>query len=145
MTPQIPPESPLDTQPGSQSLASNKSTSINTVVVDMASNSSTLSNQQPIPPPEMFAVAPSTGSSSGSPQAQMMRSPWGEGARKFVNLNHQLLMQRKADSYVNATHILKLAKVEKGKRAAILSNLKVKLGDNCDSIQGGYGKYQGTW
>ena len=52
-------------------------------------------------------------------------------------------MRRRADSYVNATQILKVAGVEKGRRTKILE--KEILPGRHEIVQGGYGKYQGTW
>jgi hypothetical protein len=53
------------------------------------------------------------------------------------------VMRRVDDSYMNATQILKVAGVPKPKRTKILER-EVSLGD-CEKVQGGYGKYQGTW
>jgi len=53
------------------------------------------------------------------------------------------VMRRRADSYVNATQILKVAGVEKGRRTKILE--KEILPGRHEIVQGGYGKYQGTW
>jgi hypothetical protein len=53
------------------------------------------------------------------------------------------VMRRVHDSYMNATQILKVAGVSKPKRTKILER-EVSLGDY-EKIQGGYGKYQGTW
>jgi len=53
------------------------------------------------------------------------------------------VMRRRADSYVNATQILKVAGVEKGRRTKILE--KEILPGKHEIVQGGYGKYQGTW
>ncbi|EJU03812.1 apses-domain-containing protein [Dacryopinax primogenitus] len=53
------------------------------------------------------------------------------------------VMKRKSDAYVNATQILKVAGVEKGKRTKILEK-DITNGEH-EKIQGGYGKYQGTW
>jgi regulatory protein SWI6 len=52
-------------------------------------------------------------------------------------------MRRRADSYVNATQILKVAGVDKGRRTKILE--KEILPGKHEIVQGGYGKYQGTW
>ncbi|KAF7720905.1 transcriptional regulator swi6 [Apophysomyces ossiformis] len=52
-------------------------------------------------------------------------------------------MRRRADSYLNATQILKLAGMDKGKRTKILER-EVLTGEH-EKVQGGYGKYQGTW
>ncbi|AAS53971.2 AFR600Cp [Eremothecium gossypii ATCC 10895] len=53
------------------------------------------------------------------------------------------IMKRKADDWVNATHILKAAKFAKAKRTRILEKEVIK--DTHEKVQGGFGKYQGTW
>ena len=53
------------------------------------------------------------------------------------------MMRRQADSYMNATQILKVAGVLKAKRTKILE--KEVLHGHYEKVQGGYGKYQGTW
>ncbi|KZV94557.1 apses-domain-containing protein [Exidia glandulosa HHB12029] len=53
------------------------------------------------------------------------------------------VMRRRPDSFVNATQILKVAGIEKGRRTKILE--KDILPGKHDIVQGGYGKYQGTW
>lgn len=52
-------------------------------------------------------------------------------------------MRRKNDGWVNATHILKVANFDKPQRTRILEK-EVQKGIH-EKIQGGYGKYQGTW
>ncbi|KAG0259598.1 transcriptional regulator swi6 [Mortierella polycephala] len=53
------------------------------------------------------------------------------------------VMRRQLDSYLNATQILKVAGIEKGRRTKILER-EVLPGPH-EKVQGGYGKYQGTW
>ncbi|PKY08461.1 apses-domain-containing protein [Aspergillus campestris IBT 28561] len=53
------------------------------------------------------------------------------------------IMRRKADDWINATHILKLAGFDKPARTRILER-EVQKGVH-EKVQGGYGKYQGTW
>lgn len=53
------------------------------------------------------------------------------------------VMKRRSDSYLNATQILKVAGLDKGKRSKILDR-EIILGEH-EKVQGGYGKYQGTW
>ncbi|KAJ2355009.1 transcriptional regulator swi6 [Coemansia sp. RSA 2618] len=53
------------------------------------------------------------------------------------------VMRRHSDSWLNATQLLKVAGVEKGRRTKILER-EVLTGVH-EKIQGGYGKYQGTW
>ncbi|KAI1322568.1 ANK-repeat protein MBP1 [Xylariaceae sp. FL0255] len=53
------------------------------------------------------------------------------------------VMRRRADNWINATHILKCAGFDKPARTRILEREVQK--DTHEKIQGGYGKYQGTW
>ncbi|KAK2741123.1 hypothetical protein FQN57_005724 [Myotisia sp. PD_48] len=53
------------------------------------------------------------------------------------------VMRRRIDDWVNATHILKVAGLDKPSRTRILER-EVQRGVH-EKIQGGYGKYQGTW
>ncbi|TPX64730.1 hypothetical protein SpCBS45565_g05658 [Spizellomyces sp. 'palustris'] len=57
--------------------------------------------------------------------------------------NSVAVMRRKSDGFLNATQILKVAGVDKGKRTKILDK-EVMIGEH-EKVQGGYGKYQGTW
>ena len=58
-------------------------------------------------------------------------------------VNDVPIMRRMADDYLNATQILKVAGFPKPKRTKILEQ-EVLQGQH-EKIQGGYGKYQGTW
>jgi ankyrin repeat protein len=53
------------------------------------------------------------------------------------------VMRRRSDSFLNATQILKVAGIDKGRRTKILE--KEVLNGEHEKVQGGYGKYQGTW
>ncbi|KAM7196222.1 cell division cycle-related protein res2/pct1 [Rhypophila sp. PSN 637] len=53
------------------------------------------------------------------------------------------IMRRRQDDWINATHILKAAGFDKPARTRILEREVQK--DEHEKIQGGYGKYQGTW
>ncbi|KAI0473207.1 ANK-repeat protein MBP1 [Xylariaceae sp. FL0804] len=53
------------------------------------------------------------------------------------------VMRRRVDDWINATHILKSAGFDKPARTRILEREVQK--DVHEKIQGGYGKYQGTW
>lgn len=61
---------------------------------------------------------------------------------EFVTLEGPI-MRRKVDSWINATHILKIAKFPKAKRTRILEK-DVQTGIH-EKVQGGYGKFQGTY
>ncbi|KKK22032.1 hypothetical protein AOCH_005881 [Aspergillus ochraceoroseus] len=53
------------------------------------------------------------------------------------------VMRRRGDDWINATHILKVAGFDKPARTRILER-EVQKGVH-EKVQGGYGKYQGTW
>src|SRR5271170_3539379 len=60
-----------------------------------------------------------------------------------MEVNGVAVMRRRSDSWLNATQILKVAGVDKGKRTKVLE--KEILSGKHEKVQGGYGKYQGTW
>ncbi|KAK8010226.1 hypothetical protein PG990_009191 [Apiospora arundinis] len=60
-----------------------------------------------------------------------------------MEVNSIAVMRRRTDSWLNATQILKVAGVDKGKRTKILEK-EIQTGEH-EKVQGGYGKYQGTW
>jgi len=55
--------------------------------------------------------------------------------------NRVLVMRRRHDDWINATHILKAAGFDKPARTRILER-EVQKGTH-EKVQGGYGKYQG--
>ncbi|KAF1815259.1 apses-domain-containing protein, partial [Eremomyces bilateralis CBS 781.70] len=59
------------------------------------------------------------------------------------NADGNLVMRRRVDDWINATHILKVADFDKPARTRILER-EVQKGVH-EKVQGGYGKYQGTW
>jgi regulatory protein SWI6 len=60
-----------------------------------------------------------------------------------MEVNGTAIMRRRSDSWLNATQILKVAGVDKGKRTKVLD--KEIMNGEYEKVQGGYGKYQGTW
>ncbi|CAI7662791.1 unnamed protein product [Penicillium bialowiezense] len=60
-----------------------------------------------------------------------------------LKLDGDSVMRRREDDWVNATHILKAAGFDKPARTRILER-EVQKGVH-EKVQGGYGKYQGTW
>lgn len=60
-----------------------------------------------------------------------------------MEINGVACMRRRSDGWLNATQILKVAGVDKGKRTKVLE--KEILTGQHEKVQGGYGKYQGTW
>ncbi|KAL9013084.1 MAG: hypothetical protein Q9173_002200 [Seirophora scorigena] len=59
------------------------------------------------------------------------------------NIGGYHVMRRRQDDWINATHILKVADYDKPARTRILER-EVQKGTH-EKIQGGYGKFQGTW
>lgn len=53
------------------------------------------------------------------------------------------VMRRRADGYLNATQILKVAGFDKPQRTRVLER-EVQKGEH-EKVQGGYGKYQGEF
>lgn len=51
------------------------------------------------------------------------------------------VMRRRADGWINATHILKVVGLDKPQRTRVLER-DVQKGTH-EKVQGGYGKYQG--
>ncbi|KAK9238354.1 hypothetical protein V1525DRAFT_341814 [Lipomyces kononenkoae] len=98
------------------------------------SRTSTPHSQETPPPPQVAPVpAPSniyTAVYSGIPVYEMM-------------VNGVAVMRRRSDSFLNATQILKVGGVDKGRRTKILEK-EIHTGEH-EKVQGGYGKYQGTW
>ncbi|KAL6702453.1 transcriptional regulator swi6 [Coniothyrium glycines] len=60
-----------------------------------------------------------------------------------MEINRIAVMRRRSDGWLNATQILKVAGVDKGKRTKVLEK-EILTGEH-EKVQGGYGKYQGTW
>ncbi|KAI5299695.1 hypothetical protein KEM56_003032, partial [Ascosphaera pollenicola] len=61
-------------------------------------------------------------------------------------VNSIAVMRRRTDSWLNATQILKVAGVPKARRTKILQALEREVEPHKhEKVQGGYGKYQGTW
>lgn len=60
-----------------------------------------------------------------------------------MEVNNVAVMRRQNDGWLNATQILKVAGVDKGRRTKILEK-EIQTGEH-EKVQGGYGKYQGTW
>ena len=56
------------------------------------------------------------------------------------------VMRRRSDSWLNATQLLKVAGIDKGRRTKILDK-DIAAGNRIpfEKVQGGYGRYQGTW
>ena len=64
-----------------------------------------------------------------------------------IAVGDSTVMRRCDDSFLNATQILKLAGFSKLRISKIIENeiMKNHQENEVDKVQGGYGKYQGTW
>ncbi|KAI8614642.1 hypothetical protein BC830DRAFT_1257142 [Chytriomyces sp. MP71] len=98
--------------------------------------------------PILPAPAPSSilTQSIGGPGAPVIYGAVYSGIPVYEMMcNGVALMRRRSDSYFNVTQMLKVAGVEKAKRAKILERELLQAQGVYEKIQGGYGKYQGTW
>ncbi|KPM37321.1 hypothetical protein AK830_g9223 [Neonectria ditissima] len=81
---------------------------------------------------------------NGNPEGPQIYSASYSGVDVYeMEVNNIAVMRRRNDSWLNATQILKVAGVDKGKRTKILEK-EIQTGEH-EKVQGGYGKYQGTW
>ncbi|KAI9756539.1 MAG: hypothetical protein M4579_003798 [Chaenotheca gracillima] len=79
-----------------------------------------------------------------APQAPQIYTAIYSGVSVYeMEVNSIAVMRRRCDSWLNATQILKVAGIDKGKRTKVLEK-EVLVGEH-EKVQGGYGKYQGTW
>ncbi|KAJ5263589.1 Glycoside hydrolase superfamily [Penicillium angulare] len=74
---------------------------------------------------------------------QIYRAVYSNVSVYEMEVNDVAVMKRRADSWLNATQILKVAGVVKARRTKTLEK-EIAAGEH-EKVQGGYGKYQGTW
>lgn len=91
---------------------------------------------------EQSAFAQPNFHGSGVKPPQIYTAVYSNVSVYEMEVNTIAVMRRRADSWLNATQILKVAGVDKGKRTKVLE--KEITGEH-EKVQGGYGKYQGTW
>ena len=92
-------------------------------------------------PPQIYSVR--IHSSDLPPFAYVLQAVYSGVDVYEMEVNGIAVMRRRNDSWLNATQILKVAGIEKGKRTKVLEK-EILIGDH-EKVQGGYGKYQGTW
>lgn len=100
-----------------------------------------------VPPPPTAANAP-VASTSASALAPLTDSTIYKATYSGVPVYEFIAkgiacMRRRSDGWLNATQILKVADYDKPQRTRILER-EVQRGLH-EKVQGGYGKYQGTW
>ncbi|KAL2825276.1 hypothetical protein BDW59DRAFT_73624 [Aspergillus cavernicola] len=74
---------------------------------------------------------------------QIYRAVYSNVAVYEMEVNGVAIMKRRSDAWLNATQILKVAGVVKARRTKTLEK-EIAAGEH-EKVQGGYGKYQGTW
>lgn len=81
--------------------------------------------------------------SGGAGPPQIYTAVYSGVAVYEMEVHNVAIMRRRSDSWLNATQILKVAGIDKGKRTKILEK-EILTGEH-EKVQGGYGRYQGTW
>ncbi|KAL4775949.1 hypothetical protein BDW60DRAFT_177240 [Aspergillus nidulans var. acristatus] len=74
---------------------------------------------------------------------QIYRAVYSNVSVYEMEVNGVAVMKRRSDGWLNATQILKVAGVVKARRTKTLEK-EIAAGEH-EKVQGGYGKYQGTW
>ncbi|KAL1964392.1 hypothetical protein VTN77DRAFT_6950 [Rasamsonia byssochlamydoides] len=74
---------------------------------------------------------------------QIYRAVYSNVSVYEMEVNGVAVMKRRSDNWLNATQILKVAGVVKARRTKTLEK-EIAAGEH-EKVQGGYGKYQGTW
>lgn len=100
------------------------------------------SMSQMTPGTSIDTTAPQTAPHSG-PLPSVYLATYSNVPVYEITVRGIAVMRRRADGYLNATQILKVAGVEKARRTKILEK-EILTGEH-EKVQGGYGKYQGTW
>ncbi|KAF9452167.1 apses-domain-containing protein [Macrolepiota fuliginosa MF-IS2] len=77
------------------------------------------------------------------PEAQIFKATYSGIPVYEMMCKGVAVMRRRDDSWLNATQILKVAGFDKPQRTRVLER-EVQKGTH-EKVQGGYGKYQGTW
>ncbi|KAF6762820.1 transcription factor [Ephemerocybe angulata] len=77
------------------------------------------------------------------PEAQIFKATYSGIPVYEMMCKGVAVMRRRSDSWLNATQILKVAGFDKPQRTRVLER-EVQKGEH-EKVQGGYGKYQGTW
>lgn len=93
--------------------------------------------------PSETAPASDARSAPGAPSPMVYLATYSNVPVYEITVRGIAVMRRRLDGYLNATQILKVAGVEKARRTKILEK-EILTGEH-EKVQGGYGKYQGTW
>ncbi|THV05390.1 transcription factor [Dendrothele bispora CBS 962.96] len=77
------------------------------------------------------------------PEAQIFKATYSGIPVYEMMCKGIAVMRRRSDAWLNATQILKVAGFDKPQRTRVLER-EIQKGEH-EKVQGGYGKYQGTW
>ncbi|PKI84102.1 Transcription factor mbp1 (MBF subunit p120) [Malassezia vespertilionis] len=77
------------------------------------------------------------------PQGQIFKATYSGVPVYECIIKDVAVMRRRSDAWLNATQILKVVGLDKSQRTRVLEK-EVQKGIH-EKVQGGYGKYQGTW
>ncbi|KAI9293831.1 apses-domain-containing protein [Neoconidiobolus thromboides FSU 785] len=89
--------------------------------------------------------APShTGKENPLPEMTLYRANYSGKEVMEIEIDGINCMRRLEDSWINVTQLLKVAGYEKSKRIKVLEKEVFNMKEH-EKVQGGYGKYQGTW
>ncbi|KAG8709929.1 hypothetical protein FRC08_017866 [Ceratobasidium sp. 394] len=80
---------------------------------------------------------------AGSSEPQIFKATYSGVPVYEMICKSVAVMRRRSDGWLNATQILKVAGFDKPQRTRVLER-EVQKGEH-EKVQGGYGKYQGTW
>ena len=83
-------------------------------------------------------------SSTTSEIVPVYRSVYNGVAVYEIFLDGYGIMRREKDNFINATHLLTIAGLSKGQRTKVLDQYTLNK-TFYERVQGGYGRYQGTW
>ena len=80
----------------------------------------------------------------GGPQPRQVYKGDYSGVPVFEQVvGENIVMRRQKDDWINATHILKVADLDKPARTRVLEK-EIQIGTH-EKIQGGYGRFQGRF
>ncbi|KND02419.1 uncharacterized protein SPPG_02885 [Spizellomyces punctatus DAOM BR117] len=127
---------------GSSSAAAPRSEPHITTSITLKPSKTIIANV-PTTPTDSLPPTPDTTIISPQQPPALSTANWGGIPVYQLHLASTTIMRRKTDSWINVTHVLKAANIPRGSRLRILEK-EMHTGEH-EKIQGGYGKYQGTW
>ncbi len=97
----------------------------------------------PAPMPSAGAAAAAAAPAPAAGAARVYLATYSSVPVYELTVRGIAVMRRRFDAFLNATQILKVAGVDKSRRTKVLER-EILSGEH-EKVQGGYGKFQGTW